>query len=304
MARKIKTYVYSPSVSCDINNVTGISTIIKTCSVKITTIASNFKDIYINKPPLPSDEFEDVNTSILCINTTDIDDIEGSNSYSLKDIAKCFTITYENIPHSVLLGDENLNNTYVSRDAQASCQLVPPFILNKNIHILVSQNIIVIWILWSKYSFRFLEQSVIISSLIPEGSLSKVLFETAYSASSSTGVDALKFRLVQYDTLYGGQSQQDSSECLMMLIEVINKDSVPYCGSNDNNQVTPVYRGWLYVFVPVRTPPPPPPPPPPAAASCPRDNFWTTFFHFWHDCWPWPVDYLIRFWSIFVVTLN
>ena len=43
------------------------------------------------------------------------------------------------------------------------------------------------------------------------------------------------------------------------------------------------------------------------AASCPRDNFWNNFsdfFHFWHDCWPWPVDYLIRFWSIFVVTLT
>ena len=29
--------------------------------------------------------------------------------------------------------------------------------------------------------------------------------------------------------------------------------------------------GWFYVFVPVRMPPP-------AAASCPRDNFWTTFW--------------------------
>ena len=38
----------------------------------------------------------------------------------------------------------------------------------------------------------------------------------------------------------------------------------------------PGIPGWLYVFVPVRTPPPAPPPPPPAAASCPRDNFWTT----------------------------
>ena len=27
--------------------------------------------------------------------------------------------------------------------------------------------------------------------------------------------------------------------------------------------------------------------------------FWTTldFFHFWHHCWPWPIDYLIRFLS-------
>ena len=29
--------------------------------------------------------------------------------------------------------------------------------------------------------------------------------------------------------------QQDNSECLMMLVDVINKGSVPYCGSNDNN---------------------------------------------------------------------
>ena len=49
---------YSPSVSCDISNVTGINDIVKTSSVKITTIASNFKDIYIIKPPLPTDVFE------------------------------------------------------------------------------------------------------------------------------------------------------------------------------------------------------------------------------------------------------
>ena len=34
---------------------------------------------------------------------------------------------------------------------------------------------------------------------------------------------------------YDGQIQEDGLECLLMLIEVINKDSVPYCGSNDNN---------------------------------------------------------------------
>ena len=48
-------------------------------------------------------------------------------------------------------------------------------------------------------------------------------------------------------------------------------------------------------------------PPTPAADFCSHDNSWTTFgisFLFWHDCWPWPIDYLIRFWSIFVVTLT
>ena len=92
---------YSPSVSYDINNITGINTIAKTCSVKITT-ATKVKDTTcINKPPLPTDLFEFINTPIPCITTTDIDDVEGSNSYSLRDIAKCSTLPYENIPSSV-----------------------------------------------------------------------------------------------------------------------------------------------------------------------------------------------------------
>ena len=225
----------SPSVSCDMNNVTGINVIVKTCSVKITTIAN--KDIYINKPPLPTDVFEDVNTPIPCINTTDIGGIEGYDSYSLKYIAKCSTLSYENIPPSVLLGDENLNNTYVSRDA--SCQLVPLFILNKHIHPFGISNPknhcymnSVIQLLFS--ILRTIGHNFQLNSS-PKGSLSKFLFEIAHSASSSTDVGALKFRLVQYDKFYGGQNQQDSSECLTMLIERINKGSVPYCGSNDNN---------------------------------------------------------------------
>ena len=52
---------------------------------------------------------------------------------------------------------------------------------------------------------------------------------------SSTDVDAPKFRLVQCDKIYSGKQQEDASECLMMLIDLINKGSVPYCGSNDNN---------------------------------------------------------------------
>ena len=68
-----------------------------------------------------------------------------------------------------------------------------------------------------------------------EGSICKFPFEIACRASSSTDVDALKFRLVQYDKSYSGEQQEDASECLMILIELINKGSVPYCGSYDNN---------------------------------------------------------------------
>ena len=36
-------------------------------------------------------------------------------------------------------------------------------------------------------------------------------------------VDTLKLRLVQYDTFCNGQIQQDSAECFMVIIEIINK---------------------------------------------------------------------------------
>ena len=125
---------YSPTVSCDTNNVTGINTIVKTCSANITTIARKFKDTCINKPPLPTDVFDFLNASISCINTTDIDGVEGCNSYSSRDIPKCSTLLYGNIPPSGLLGDANSNDTFVSRDTGASCHLVAPSILNKHIH--------------------------------------------------------------------------------------------------------------------------------------------------------------------------
>ena len=207
---------YSPSVTCNINNVTGTNTIVKTCSVKITTIASKFKDICINKPPLPTGVFESVNAPISCTNTTDIDDIEGSNSYSLRDIVKCSTFPYENIPPSGILREENLNKTYVSRDAEAFCHLIAPFILNKHIHpfgIINPKNHCdmnyVIQLLSSIlrticHNFQFNSST--------EGSISKFLFETAHSAYSSTDVDALKFWLAQYDKFYGGENQEDASE--------------------------------------------------------------------------------------------
>ena len=57
---------YSPSVSCDINNITEINTIVKACSVKITT-ATKVKDTPINKKPFPTDLFELIHTPISCI---------------------------------------------------------------------------------------------------------------------------------------------------------------------------------------------------------------------------------------------
>ena len=103
----------------------------------------------------------------------------------------------------------------------ASC-ITTPFILNKHIHpfgIINRKNHCymntVIQLLFSilitiSHNFTFNSNA--------EGSISKLLFEIARSASNSTDVDALKFRLVQYDKFYSGAQPEDASECLMMLI--------------------------------------------------------------------------------------
>ena len=49
--------------------------------------------------------------------------------------------------------------------------------------------------------------------------------------------------LVQYDIFYNGSIQQDATACLMMLIEVINKGSLPYCGV-----MMIITQGFLYLI--------------------------------------------------------
>ena len=44
---------------------------------------------------------------------------------------------------------------------------------------------------------------------------------------NSKDVDALEFQLIHHDTIYDGQNQQDSIECLLMLIDIIHKGSMP-----------------------------------------------------------------------------
>ena len=117
--------------------------------------------------------------------------------------------------------NEKLNDTYLSIDAEASCDLVAPFILNKTppFGIINPKNHCyinpVIQLLFSilrtiSHDFQFNSST--------EGSISIFLFETAHNASSSTDEDTLKFRLVQYDKFYGGENREDASECLTMLI--------------------------------------------------------------------------------------
>ena len=56
-----------------------------------------------------------------------------------------------------------------------------------------------------------------------EGTLFKGLFQTAHNARNSKDVDALQFQIVRHDTF--------STECLLMLINIIHKGSMPASSS-------------------------------------------------------------------------
>ena len=60
-----------------------------------------------------------------------------------------------------------------------------------------------------------------------EGTLLKCMLQTAHNACNSKDVDALKFQLVRHDIFYNGQNQEDSTVCLLMLINIIHKGSMP-----------------------------------------------------------------------------
>ena len=60
-----------------------------------------------------------------------------------------------------------------------------------------------------------------------DGTLLKYLFHTAHNARYSKDVDALEFQLVRHDTFYNGQNQQDSTECLLMLMNIIHRGPLP-----------------------------------------------------------------------------
>ena len=82
-------------------------------------------------------------------------------------------------------------------------------------------------IFWnSSYTFPFNSST--------EGTLLKCIFHTAHNARHSKDVDALKFQLVRHDTSYNGQNQQDSAECLLILINIIHKGSLPDSNSTTN----------------------------------------------------------------------
>ena len=161
--------------------------------------------------------------------TLDIDDHGGNNSCSLSDVAECSIILDKNTPPSEFLPD--CNTVYTSGDTRIFSQLHPLPLITEHKHPFSLKN--------PKFQCFFNSVLQLIFSIFrnnsytspfnssTEGTLLKCMLQTAHNACNSRDVDALKFQLVRHDIFYNGQNQEDSTECLLMLINIIDKGSMP-----------------------------------------------------------------------------
>ena len=161
--------------------------------------------------------------------TLNIDDSGGNNSCSLSDVADCSIILDKNTPPSEFLPDNN--TVYTSGDTRISSQSRPLPLINEHKHPFGLKNpkfqCFLYSVLQSIFSiFRNNSYTSPFNSST-EGTLLKYMLQTAHNACNSKDVDALKFQLVHYDIFYNGQNQADSTECLLMLIDIIHKGSMP-----------------------------------------------------------------------------
>ena len=211
---------HSPFVSRNIHKIKEINDIVKTSYVKITPITWSLECEWTNKSPLQTNVFDNPHP-------LDIDDSGGNNSCNLSDVAECSRILDKNTPPSEFLPD---NTEYTSGHTRIFSQLHPLLLINEHRHPFDIKN--------PKFQcffnsvlqliFNFSDNSYISpfnSSM--EGTLLKCRFHTAHNARHSKDVDALKFQLVRHDTFYNDQNQQDSTECLLMLINIVHRGSLP-----------------------------------------------------------------------------
>ena len=218
---------HNPFVSCNINNTKEINDIVKASCVKIMPLTRSVECEWLNKSPLPTNVSDTVNAPLPY--TLDIDDSGGNNSCSLSDVAECSIILDKNTPPSEFLPD--YNTVYTSVDTRVFSKSHPLPLIIEHKHPFGLKN--------PKFQCFFNSVLQLIFSIFrnnsytspfnssTEGTLLKCLLQTAHNACNSKDVDALKFQLVRRDIFYNGQIQQDSTECLLMLINIIDKGSMP-----------------------------------------------------------------------------
>ena len=66
-----------------------------------------------------------------------------------------------------------------------------------------------------------------------EGKISECLFDTAHKTPTVLQVETLKLQLSTYNSFFIGETQEDACECLMLLIEIMDK-WFGLCPTNDN----------------------------------------------------------------------
>ena len=203
----------------------------------------------------------DVNAPSSCNTNLDLTDVDNPPTADSIDLARCPTGLYDNPPPSESVSKlfsgvsgegDFCSNKHTSGDTQTVHRLRPPLttkhthpfgLINpKNSCFLNSVIQAILPILKNTiHTFQFNSST--------EGFLTQCFFNTAYNARNSKDVDALKIHLTRYNSFYNGQKQEDSLECLLMLIEIFNKGSIPNAGSITNNCTGVSLSDMLFSFV-------------------------------------------------------
>ena len=77
---------------------------------------------------------------------------------------------------------------------------------------------------------RSTQQKIHINNCV-EGKMSECLLETAHKTPSAQEVETLKLQLSTYNSFFTGEIQEDACECLILLIEIMDKGFGP-CPTN------------------------------------------------------------------------
>ena len=94
---------------------------------------------------------------------------------------------------------------------------------------------------------RSTQQKIYINNCV-EGKISECLFDTAHKTPSAQEVETLKLQLSTYNSFFTGEIQEDACECLMLLIEIMDKGFGP-CPTNDNINSKGSFSELLFSFV-------------------------------------------------------
>ena len=94
---------------------------------------------------------------------------------------------------------------------------------------------------------RSTQQKIHINNCV-EGKISECIFDTAHKTPSAQEVETLKLQLSTYNSFFTGEIQEDACECLMLLIEILDKGFGP-CPTNDNINSKGSFSELLFSFV-------------------------------------------------------